>query len=168
MTGDASSIWAAVKADYAGGALTVAQICAHYGITSKALYRQAKKEGWPLRGAANTAASRSAPKQSARRRSRNSRKALIARLYRALEHKMTEFESRLSDGAQTATESERDARTLNTMVRLFERLSALEEKAAAEESKSGGEGGDDVAADARALREDLARRLERLRAGRGA
>jgi len=166
MAGDASSIWAAVQAEYARGALTVAQICARYGITSKALYRQAKKEGWPLRSAANTAASRSAPKPSGRRGSRKSRKALIARLYKALEHKMTEFESRLADGAQTATESERDARTLNTMVRLFERLGALEEKAKAGDAASRDDG--ELGADARALREDLARRLERLRAERGA
>jgi len=79
---------------------------------------------------------------------------------------MSEFEARQSDGAQTAAEHERETRTLNTMVRLFERLGALEEKAQANDAASRDDG--DISADARSLREDLARRLERLRAEHGA
>lgn len=159
MNGDRPSKWVAVAADYADGTLTVAQICARHEITQKALYAQASKQGWPRR--------------NPRRRADGSRRTLIARLYRALEHKMSEFEARLADGAQTAADSERDARTLNTMVRLFERLCALEEKAAAAGAQGGaksadGKPDDDIARDARALRGDLARRLDRLRAGRGA
>jgi len=165
MSGDPPSKWAAVAADYADGALTVAQICARYEITQNALYAQAKKQGWPRRRA------RYKTGMPAGRR-RGPRRTLIARLYRALEQKMSEFETRLADGAQTAADSERDARTLNTMVRLFERLGVLEEKASAgraqDNAKPGGSSADDdIAADARALREDLARRLERLRAERG-
>lgn len=158
MDEDASSKWAAVAADYAAGELTVAEICTRYGITPKALYTRAREQGWRLRrGRAQTAAS---PPKRPRRGPHAARKALIARLYQALEHKMSEFESRLPNGAQTAADHERDTRTLNTMVRLFERLSALDEKAGA----ASGDDRGDLNGDARALREDLARRLERLRA----
>lgn len=158
MDEDASSKWAAIAADYAAGELTVAEICTRYGITHKALYTRAREQGWRLRsGRAQTAAS--APKRW-RRGPHAARKALIARLYQALEHKMSEFESRLCEGAQTAADHERDTRTLNTMVRLFERLSALDEKA----SPASGDDRSDLNGDARTLREDLARRLDRLRA----
>ena len=153
-------MWAAVAADYAAGDLTVAQLCTRYGITRKALYARAKKQGWPLRRPGRqTRAHHAKPAYPAR-------KALIARLYEALEQKMSEFEARRPDGAQTAADHERDTRTLNTMVRLFERLGALEEKAKAGETASRTDG--DVNADARSLREDLARRLERLRGEHGA
>ncbi len=156
MHEDASSKWAAVAEAYAAGALTVAQICAKYGITQKALYTRARKQNWPRRRGPASGRKRAPGPGTAR-------KALIARLYQALERKMSEFELRLSEGAQTAADHERDTRTLNTMVRLFERLSALDEKAS---QASGGDA--DLNADARALREDLARRLDRLRADHGA
>ena len=156
MHEDASSKWAAVAQAYAAGELTVAEICAKYGITQKALYARAREQGWPRRRGPASGRKRKPGPGTAR-------KALIARLYQALERKMSEFELRLSEGAQTAADNERDTRTLNTMVRLFERLSALDEKAGA---ASGGDA--DLNADARALREDLARRLDRLRADHGA
>lgn len=164
MHEDAPSKWAAVAADYVAGEWTVAQICTRYGISQKALYEQVKKQGWPLRSAGEQS---SADVRKQRRGAKTTRKALIARLYRALEQKMSEFESRLDDETPEAADHERDTRTLNTMVRLFERLSALEEKgragkAAAQDDRGG------VNADARALREDLARRLERLRTEHGA
>ena len=161
----ASSKWAAVAADYVAGELTVAQICTRYGISQKALYEQVKKQGWPLRSAGGQS---SCDVRKHRRGAKTARKALIARLYRALEQKMSEFESRLDDGAQTAADHERDTRTLNTMVRLFERLSALDEKGRDKKASAVKDAGAGVNADARAMREDLARRLERLRAEHGA
>jgi len=151
MDEDTSAKWAAVAADYSAGSLTVAEICSRYAITPRALYARAKRERWPLRRPGGKR--RAEPASEGRRQ-------LIARLYQALERKMSEFELRLADGAQTAADHERDTRTLNTMVRLFERLSVLDEKA-------GAAAGDDsdLNADARALRADLAQRLERLRAG---
>jgi hypothetical protein len=43
MHEDASSNWAAVAKAYAAGELTVAEICAKYGITQKALYARARE-----------------------------------------------------------------------------------------------------------------------------
>jgi transposase-like protein len=165
MDEDRSSKWASVAADYIGGDLTVAQICERYGISQKALYEQVKDQGWPLRSAGGQS---SREVRQRRRGAKTARKTLIARLYRALEQKMSEFESRQPDGVQTAADHERDTRTLNTMVRLFERLSALDEKGRDKKASAGSDAGMGVTTDARAVREDLARRLERLRADHGA
>ncbi len=163
MDDDAVPKWAAVAEAYARGDVTVAEICTQYGITQHALYSQVRKQGWRRRRRRRPAGS---PVNAPRGTAGSAREALIARLYNALERKMSEFEARQSDGAQTAAEHERETRTLNTMVRLFERLGALEEKAQANDAASRDDG--DISADARSLREDLARRLERLRAEHGA
>lgn len=164
MSEDAASKWAAVAADYVADKLTVPQICARHGVSRAALYRQVRKGGWPRRLRLRSARSGA---RGAGGKPDNSRRALIARLYQVLERTMTEFEARLAVSAQTGTDHERDARTLNTMVRLLERLSALEEKGGEGKAAARDDGGA-VTADAPALREDLARRLERLRPGRRA
>ncbi len=156
MDDDAAPNWGAVAEAYARGDLKVAEICTQYGITQHALYARAREQGWPPRRGRASGRKRLPGPETAR-------KALIARLYQALEQNMSEFESRLAKGAQSAADHERDTRTLNTMVRLFERLGALDEKAGAASDNDR-----DLNADARALREDLARRLERLRAEHGA
>lgn len=101
---------------------------------------------------------------------RPARKAdLSRRLLTALDQKMTEFETRIADGATpTAADSERDARTLNTLVRLFEKLRGFGEKSQsrARASDSAAPAGKD-AHDADRLRNELAQRLERLRLGIG-
>jgi len=163
MDEDVASTWAAIAAAYAAGDLTVAQICTRYGISKNALYARARKQGWPKRRAGPQSRQRRGKSPPARQ---SARQALIARLYRALEQKMSELETRVGDGAQTVADHERETRTLNTMVRLFERLGALEEKAKADDVASRDDV--DISADARSLRKDLARRLERLQGEHGA
>jgi len=163
MDDDAAPNWGAVSEAYARGDLTVAEICTRYGITQHALYSRARKQGWPPRRRRGPARP---PVNTPCSSGGSAREALIARLYNALERKMSEFEARQSQGAQTAAEHERETRTLNTMVRLFERLGELKEKAQANNAVSRDDG--DISADARSLRQDLARRLERLRTEHGA
>jgi hypothetical protein len=149
--------WEAVAHDYAAGALSVAAICAAHSLTRATLYHRAKIDGWPLR-------------RPGRRRSRAD---LAKRLLGALELKMTRFENRMADSAASATaaDSERDARTLNTLVRLFEKLKGLGLGEAATRrarpAKSAPAPAEDSsvkdAHDADALRGELARRLEKLR-----
>jgi hypothetical protein len=149
--------WEAVAQDYAAGALSVDAICAAHSLTPATLYRRAKIDGWPLR-------------RPGRRRSRAD---LAKRLLGALELKMTRFENRMAESAASATaaDSERDARTLNTLVRLFEKLKGLGLGEAAtrraRSAKSAPAPADDSsvkdAHDADALRGELARRLEKLR-----
>ncbi len=152
--------WAVIAHDYASGALTVAEICTLHGVSASMLYRRAAQEGWQMRH-----------KPASATRGREDGNRMAARLLFALDQKMTEFENRMAQGGvATAADSERDARTLNTLVRLFEKLKGFGGKgetdaktaaAPAHTSTSAGE----HAHDADRLRNDLAQRLEKLREG---
>jgi transposase-like protein len=158
--GRARRDWAAIAREYTEAALTVTEICALHGISVKTLYRRAAQEGWKMRH-----------KCAATAPARAQRASLSERLLTALDQKMTEFENRMTQGgAATAADSERDARTLNTLVRLFEKLkgfggkSEADAKAIASPVHAATSAGKD-AHDADRLRHGLAQRLEKLREG---
>jgi hypothetical protein len=77
---------------------------------------------------------------------------------------MTDFENRMAEGGASAADTERDARTLNTLFRLFEKLKGM-----GAQSRSRAAAINDAdrqvedAHDADRLRTELAQRLERLR-----
>lgn len=159
--------WDAIAHDYAESALTVPDLCALHSVSSSGLYHRANLDGWIKRSAARRAAAHRPPPPQ-----RDEGEADLARrLLTALDHKMREFEIRMTQAAAapvTAADSERDARTLNTLVRLFDRLKGFGAKAAAgagahAASRTAGKDSHD----ADSFRHDLARRLERLRDGIG-
>ena len=155
--------WDSIAEDYAASALTVPEICALYSISCSVLYDYAALHGWTKRSAVRDAAAIHRPP------SRRPKALLARRLLTALDHKMTEFETRMTQIAAgslpaTAADSERDARTLNTLVRLFDKLKGLGGKAAGgagAPAKRRATGKDSHDADR--FRNDLARRLESLR-----
>jgi len=127
----------------------------------------------------------------ARKRAGHAKKAqpdLLQRLLAALDYKMTAFENRMAqgDGAANAAEGERDARTLNTMVRLFEKLKSLQDQGDCAAGKGGRSRATAAnttgpatkfasmdtavrdAQDAEQLRNELAERLGKLREQLGA
>jgi hypothetical protein len=157
--------WDAIAHDYAASALTVPEICALYAVSPAVLYNRANRDGWSKRSAARRAATRHRPLRP------YPEADLARRLLTALDHKMTEFETRMTQAAAapaTAADSERDVRTLNTLVRLFDRLKGFGAKAVA---SAGGPAASPTAGkdshDADRFRNDLARRLESLRHGIG-
>lgn len=94
----------------------------------------------------------------------NRHATIIDRLYRAFDHKMREVEARISTGSEglSPADSERDARTLNSLARLFEKLTDLE---GADKNSGKGKGISDLNAeeiDAEGFRRDIADRLEKL------
>ena len=154
--------WDAIAHDYAAGALTVDEICAAHAVTRSMVYYRAKTRGWQLRRARSHAAGR------------RDEANLTKRLLSALDLKMTQFENRLSEdaAAATAADAERDARTLNTLVRLFEKLKGLGGKGAGPPASTrtakfaattAATSSRKDAHDADRLRGELARRLETLR-----
>jgi hypothetical protein len=151
---DASPDWQAVECDYRAGLLAVDAICAARGVSRTALYARARSQGWPLR-------------RGAKAQLPDTPGGLARRLLSALEAKMTLFEARMAQGAaaETAADSERDARTLNTLVRMFDKLTEIGMAGGAD--RSGAPGARATmelnAHDAGRLRDDLAQRLERLR-----
>ena len=146
--------WDAIAHDYAASTLTVSEICALHSVSRSVLYNRALLDGWIRRSA---------------RRPAKGKADLARRLLTALDHKMTDFETRMTQAAAgalpaTAADSERDARTLGTLVRLFDRLKGFGAKAAASAGAAAGSrtAGKDIH-DADRFRNDLARRLESLR-----
>lgn len=162
--------WDAIARDYAASTLAVPDLCTRHAVSASALYRRAKTDGWLMRRESG----RRAPRRCSRPITMNKR------LLAALDLKMTQFESRMLDAASaasvaspTAADSERDARTLGTLVRLFEKLTGFGEKTAAS-TRAAPQAGLETAApagkdahDADRLRQELAQRLEKLRAGLG-
>lgn len=161
--------WAVVEREYAAMELTTQEICLQHGITQSALYHRVRINGWPLRQPDKL---RRPKTPSAKCAHRNPGEAAMARrLLTALDRKMTEFENRIAEPGNAA-DSERDARTLGTLVRLFDKLTALGDKRSmarknAASAKAANSSAGKDAHDADRLRLDLARRLEKLRGGIG-
>jgi hypothetical protein len=107
--------WNAIRRDYEAGELTVETICAAHAISEWTLYDERARAGWSLR-----CPRRPPPVNS-------SKTELSARFVNALDEKMRRFEKRLQDtaGSDSSVDSDRDARTLSTLVRLFEKLTTL-------------------------------------------
>lgn len=153
--------WQAIAQDYAERLLSVEEICLLHDIGPKRLYQRIKDEGWP---------GRRKPNKYSANRVLASAADMPNRLLRALDMKMTELENRMAAGTEppTAADCERNARTLNTLVGLFEKLrkqAALDQ--APGQKASGGAVSPAGARDADELRRELAERLQRLNRGAG-
>lgn len=87
---------------------------------------------------------------------------LIERLYKAFDRQMRDFEARMAqlgdtvDGEIGAAANEKDARTLGTLARTLEKLIELRASDAASDPTN------DKGTDIDSLREELARRIERV------
>jgi len=152
--------WPAILRAFRDRDCAVAEFCRRNGISASSLYRRLAAE-------ARQAQARK-PARGGRRRKRcvaavpvKGRGGLFARLSRALDEKMTEFETAIrAQEPRSPADAEREARTLLSLMRMFERLNALQPNM--------GKGSADPAnprldADADAIRRQLAERLERLR-----
>ena len=159
--------WLAIAHDYRRGDVTVQEVCDRHGISKTTLYRQAKARGWPMRQAAIDPETEAGEERGGDAR----RLITIRRLYKVLDQKMTNIEARAHSDAEPSrgspAESERDARTLSSLVRVFEKLTELEDRVLAQADSQ--DANDDPImirsmSDAERLRRDLAQRLARLRA----
>jgi hypothetical protein len=126
-------------------------------VSRQLIQARAKQEGW----------SRAAG-LAGRKAKAVSRRQIVARLFRALDEKMRQIEERIEAGAgeaQSAADAEKDARALSALAGLYGKLVELDEAAKRKSGRSGKTNRSEAAGDADRLREDLARRLGRLRAG---
>lgn len=101
---------------------------------------------------------------------RDARKSIVGRLYRAISLKLEHMEKRMASGeARSAQDEERESRALATLINNFEKVT----EAVAELDKDGNAGragaraSTSSSADAERMRREIAERLERL-GGRGA
>lgn len=157
--------WDAIRRDYEAGQRTVEEICVEHQVQRRRFYTERQQQGWTLRR----------PKGPAPARAHCKQRSLAGRLVNALDRKMRQFERRLemAAGNGNAADSERDARTLNTLARLCEKLTALQAADAASSAGHRHRGGsaapasaateDTTLHDQERLRGELARRLDTLR-----
>jgi len=144
-----------VRADYEAGLKPLAKIADSVGRTASTIGRWAKECGWRepesrvLRGSAALA-------PAARRR-------LVGRLFAAFERQVGQVEARASADGRGPSEAE--VKVLGALARTLEVLIELDRSARAEAAadEAAVEGRTEIDADA--LREEIARRLDRLGAG---
>ncbi|RXF75464.1 hypothetical protein [Hansschlegelia zhihuaiae] len=134
---------------YETDGLTLAGIGERVGLHGVTVCRLAKKHGWRRPAAAEK------------------RRALVSAIRTKVDREIAEVERVLSaDGAPGAA-VERSARTLASLVKTLRELARIDEddarKAAGRRGAESGEDEDDAVADLDALRDALARRLDRLR-----
>lgn len=111
------------------------------------------------------AGANSAKPPGGRRRSRPSRRAMLERLFDAVDAKLIRLERHMQgEGDATAADGERTARSLNSLIRSFEKLTAFEDKLARGGGKRDGRNGDGGDGDkTEHRRQELARRIAKLR-----
>ena len=113
--------WVRLRQDYETTARPIAGIAAEAGMNRSALVARARREGWKPRG---------------RRKSASTRQTIV-RLKDLLQKRLGELEGELGEiGAEvTAATSERDIRSMNTLVRTLEKVLELERKDRAHRSR---------------------------------
>jgi hypothetical protein len=171
--------WEKIKHDVIYGDWSLERIAEARGSSATTISKRAKREGWVrligtkrLRSGPKPrlpGAPRPKPKTQAQRR----RSEMVRRLFEVLDTKLKLLEERMAEaqaeGAapQSAADTERDVRSLNSLMQVYAKLVALDEAASKD-----GKGSDTDAAtrsdDADQLRRDLALRLERLNRERDA
>lgn|GEM_PF-2315840 len=144
--------WDAVAAAYDEGSLTLKQISEAYNVSTSAITRRARQEGWP-------------PRSRKTKRKTKPDATFEARLARALDRQISELEERwASDEAlASSAQAEKEARTLNVLIRTAEKLKELEmakTKSTGSKRDKDKSKGDEL--DRKRLRETLERRLDKL------
>jgi hypothetical protein len=160
-----------IRRRYAEG-VVVSVICAEFGVKSWQVYQCA--DGGPA-GAERLPPlprRRLPAVQRGRRLGNAARRAMIARLWHSAHDEVDELSQRLARAAGAAPdgERERNTRLLATLARTLQQLMALDPMPTSRPAKKDVPRDDDdsVPRDLDELRRELARRVDRLRRGRGA
>jgi hypothetical protein len=174
--------WESIKHDFVHGDWSQRRIALHHGVSARALGVRAKKEGWVrLVGTRKLRPGRKpsppgAPKAKRATIEELRRRDVIRRLLEALDKRLIQLEKRMAidgeDGvpAQSAVDTERDARTLSGLARLYAKLVELDDgkSAKGEPDRDKSVTKPEATDDADRFRRDLALRLQRLNQARNA
>lgn len=144
--------WDGIAAAYNEGTLTLKELGVEFECSAGAISRRAKLENWPARARIT-------------KRTRKTGATFEWRLARALDCQLRELENRWQDGevGADAQQAEKEARTLNVLIRTAEKLKELEtmpSNAKAKSSDKQDQGASKL--DRKRLRETLERRLDQL------
>ena len=172
--------WREIARLWSEGHQPLGKIAERYGISHQKITAHARREGWSPRGgrkrprssggdADSTASARSednqptsmVPVRTSKTRGA-ARRAMAERWFEAMENKLSAIEARMAAGGDnTAVDSERTTRTLNTLVRSLEKLSDYEGKITGRSGRKNGKR-PRSGADAERRRQELAARIQRL------
>lgn len=200
MTGSDPTDWSAIRRLYTAGALTLARIAEKHGISAERIARRSRRDGWPPR-LRRTSAAREGPadklaaKKAGEARKRGpppapphavkrevplpaattlkARRALVRRLYKAIDTKLKQMERRMAhdiastDGSSdtTAADHERDTRAIGALIANLSRVTEIEadlERLPGSASPADTQGDRQLADEAERFRREVAERLARL------
>ncbi len=159
--------WQGIEKAYLAGKHSVAHICQQFGLKPHQLYSKAKTSGWEMRSKTK---SKKRPQKAGQEKKTPSKPiglgatkgASVCALHETLEFITMDLMQRISDRRQdTSADHEKDARTLSSLVRTYEKLKTI---AAKNDATSIKEPGDHTTSDqsAQQRRAEIAARLEKL------
>ena len=173
--------WHEIRRLYVDSDEPVAAIASRSGVAPRALYDRARKDGWPRR--IDRAKSPAAPSETQSPPPATvgvpaglaQRRALVRRIYRAIDTKLKVMELRMekeltasTKPAPSSADHERDTRAIATLIKTLESVTELEiglDRAAGETAANTDAGPEDARAladEADRFRRELAQRLQRL------
>lgn len=165
--------WAEVRRLYVETNVPVREIARRFELSESAIFARRAFENWPARSARRRAVRTADENADAGGKIRASRgehrhQALVRRLYTAIDLRLQLMEKRMRDGETLpATEEEREARGLGSLVRSLEKVLQIdptpEKSGAGGTSEKSGTG-----TDIERRRHAIAERLEKLEALRNA
>jgi hypothetical protein len=163
---DSETIIDEAKLLYDAGVEPIAKVREMLGMSEPQFNAFRRAQGWPMRASPIRRGASAAPAPAKKKPS----KSLIARLEDAVEREFARAETALDEGEPKSMEQ--SARVLASLVRSLSELKRMNRDAgpAPRDAEEGDESGADVSADEpprrlAELREELARRLERLCGG---
>ena len=206
MTGSDRTDWSEIRRLYVAGKLSISGIAERHGVSAQRIARRARRESWPARprrtsGAREGPAIKSrrkksaadggrkpsarAPPAAARQRqvpasvapSLKARRALVRRLYKAIDTKLKQMERRMAhdmatnEGTSdiTAADHERDTRAIGALIANLSRVTEMEadlERIPGSPSAGTGpadsQGDRQLADEAERFRREVAERLARI------
>jgi hypothetical protein len=198
MTGSVSPDWPRIRRLYVAGAKSLAAIAEQCGVSVQRISRRARNEGWPprprrARGAREgpvrkktgdslreptSATTEPAPKHAGPGATTlKARRALVRRLYKAIDTKLKQMERRMAhdmaktEGSSdtTAADHERDTRAIGSLIANLSRVTEIEAdlerhpgSASPAEQQSAEHAERQLADEAERFRRDVAERLARL------
>lgn len=180
MTHDARN-WEGIEQAYVDGDWSLRRIAEAFGTTEYLIRKRANADGWirrvgtkPLPSGRKPRAP-GAPKAKCATAEERRRRNLVRRLLDVLDKGLMQVEARMAPDAETggqppsAADSERDARTLAGLARLYAKLVELDAGAEGGGKAEQGQGAlkPEATDDADRLRRDLALRFQRLNQSRG-
>ena len=186
MTGPDQPDWSEIRRLYIEGELPVAGIAEQCGVSVRRIYHRGSREGWPRRGQPAARKSNAPPLASAVRSSRlaesdseaaaqslKARRALVRRLYKAIDTKLQQMERRMAHDMATdeqtsdatAADHERDTRAIGALIANLSRVTEIEadlERHPGSAKPADQQADRQLADEAERFRRDVAERLARL------